>query len=161
MAKFGRNKDKNGKKDGAFRNEGGNRRKKRFDSDTGFGERSKFREESFEDYSKNRTERGSGGRSDRRGSFGGRRGDRGDRDNNRGSRLSMTRVICDSCGESCEVPFKPSSDKPVYCSDCFSSRGGKDGGSSDRRGDSGRDVKRELDIINEKLDKIMKILHII
>ena len=31
----------------------------------------------------------------------------------------MHKTICDSCGKDCEVPFRPSGDKPVYCSDCF------------------------------------------
>ena len=30
-----------------------------------------------------------------------------------------TDLICDKCGKECEVPFKPTSSKPVYCSDCF------------------------------------------
>lgn len=28
-------------------------------------------------------------------------------------------VICTSCGNQAQVPFKPRMDKPVYCSDCF------------------------------------------
>mgnify|MGYP000615951916 CR=1 FL=1 len=34
----------------------------------------------------------------------------------------MHTVTCASCGESAQVPFKPSSDRPVYCKDCFSSQ---------------------------------------
>ena len=33
-------------------------------------------------------------------------------------------ATCSSCGKSCEVPFKPTGDKPVYCSDCFQSQRG-------------------------------------
>jgi len=33
---------------------------------------------------------------------------------------TYTRVICADCGKECEVPFKPSGDRPVYCSECFS-----------------------------------------
>ncbi len=40
------------------------------------------------------------------------RDDRGDR--------QMHRATCADCGRHCEVPFKPTGDKPVYCSDCFS-----------------------------------------
>lgn len=39
---------------------------------------------------------------------------------------SFTRAICADCNKECEVPFKPSGDRPVYCKECFSKR--KDGG---------------------------------
>ncbi len=51
----------------------------------------------------------------------GDRGDRGDRDNNFRER-SFTRVICSDCKKECEVPFKPSGDRPVYCKECFAKR---------------------------------------
>ncbi len=54
-----------------------------------------------------------------------RGGDRGE--------VTMHKAICDECKKSCEVPFRPSGDKPVYCSDCFSSKR-EDG---DRGGDRG------------------------
>jgi len=57
-------------------------------------------------------------RSDRDNSF---RHDRGDRDNNFRER-SFTRVICSDCNKECEVPFKPSGDRPVYCKECFAKR---------------------------------------
>jgi CxxC-x17-CxxC domain-containing protein len=37
---------------------------------------------------------------------------------------TMTQVTCSSCGRAAEVPFVPSGDRPVYCSDCFSQQGG-------------------------------------
>ena len=67
---------------------------------------------SFEEFSKNRKVSGrSSGRSSGRGF-----------DRNRGSRqnVEMTKVTCSTCKAKCEVPFKPTSSKPVYCSDCFS-----------------------------------------
>jgi CxxC-x17-CxxC domain-containing protein len=36
----------------------------------------------------------------------------------------MFRVTCSGCGGVAEVPFQPRTDKPVYCRDCFQSRGG-------------------------------------
>lgn len=54
------------------------------------------------------------------GKFGGgqNRGFKGaDKSQDRGG--EMFSAICSSCGRSCEVPFKPSPDKPVYCSACF------------------------------------------
>ncbi len=38
-----------------------------------------------------------------------------------GSPREMHPVVCDQCGKDAMVPFIPSGDKPVYCSDCFSS----------------------------------------
>jgi CxxC-x17-CxxC domain-containing protein len=34
----------------------------------------------------------------------------------------MYDVTCSACGQPAQVPFKPTSDRPVYCRDCFSSR---------------------------------------
>ena len=45
---------------------------------------------------------------------GGRRDDRGP--------ITMHKAVCDECHKSCEVPFRPSQDKPIYCNDCFSSK---------------------------------------
>lgn len=53
--------------------------------------------------------RGGGGRG---GGFGGGRGGYG------GPR-EMHKATCSDCGQECEVPFKPSGDRPVYCRDCF------------------------------------------
>jgi CxxC-x17-CxxC domain-containing protein len=70
----------------------------------------------------------------------------------------MTSVICDSCGTKCEVPFKPTSDKPIYCKECF---GGKDNERTSKGTVTVKTVpNKDLDIINEKLNKIMKALEI-
>ncbi len=49
----------------------------------------------------------------------------------RGSRpeeRSFTQAVCADCKKECEVPFKPSGGRPVYCRDCFSKRNeGKEG----------------------------------
>ena len=39
----------------------------------------------------------------------------------------MHKATCAECKQECEVPFKPSGDRPVYCKACFSKR--KDSGS--------------------------------
>jgi len=52
-----------------------------------------------------------------RGGFGGGRG---------GDRPMMHRATCSECGKSCEVPFKPTGSKPVYCSECFGGNSGSD-----------------------------------
>ena len=43
------------------------------------------------------------------------------------SERRFTKAICTDCHKECEVPFKPTGDRPVYCKDCFSRR--KQGGS--------------------------------
>ncbi len=35
---------------------------------------------------------------------------------------TYTRVICADCNKECEIPFKPSGDRPVYCKECLSKR---------------------------------------
>ena len=47
----------------------------------------------------------------------GGRGGRGD-----GRPMEFHKAICAECKKECEVPFKPSGDRPVYCKDCFSKR---------------------------------------
>ncbi|MBI3334839.1 hypothetical protein HYZ97_05105 [Candidatus Pacearchaeota archaeon] len=108
----------------------------------------------------------SGGRS---GGFGGRnRGDgfRG-RNNSRSfggrpsggfeRRTEMHDATCDACGKQCQVPFKPSGDKPVLCNDCFRN--------TDRKGASAHDRPTQMGIsleqfnqLNAKLDKILAAL---
>ncbi|MEK6855268.1 MAG: CxxC-x17-CxxC domain-containing protein [Nanoarchaeota archaeon] len=31
----------------------------------------------------------------------------------------MHKAVCSECQKECEVPFKPTEGKPVYCRDCF------------------------------------------
>jgi CxxC-x17-CxxC domain-containing protein len=47
-----------------------------------------------------------------------------------GSRRQMYPAVCATCGANTEVPFEPRQDRPVYCSQCYSSQGG---GSQKRR----------------------------
>ena len=35
-----------------------------------------------------------------------------------GSR-EMHKAVCSECGNECEVPFKPTEGRPVFCRDCF------------------------------------------
>ena len=34
----------------------------------------------------------------------------------------LHKATCAECKRECEVPFKPSGDRPVYCKECFSKR---------------------------------------
>ncbi len=87
---------------------------------------------------------------------GGRSGGRGGRDfggrSNSGDR-QMYEVTCSECNKSCEVPFKPTSSKPVYCDDCFGDKGGNNKG--------GVCYKEDFEALNKKLDKVLKILNIL
>jgi CxxC-x17-CxxC domain-containing protein len=104
------------------------------------------------DFKRNRSGKRNESRKDF-GSFQDKRSKRPDR-RDRGSRTEMHEVVCDKCGKECEVPFKPTSNKPIYCSDCFRK---EDGGSSNR---SSPRPSKELEEINKKLDKIIKHLKI-
>ena len=82
------------------------------------------------------------------------------------------RVTCDKCGKDCDVPFKPTGDKPVYCSDCFRKNGNSEKKSKkyddfqefDRmekkapNSQSNEELKKRLDDIEEKIDKILDSL---
>jgi CxxC-x17-CxxC domain-containing protein len=64
-------------------------------------------------------------------------------------------VTCDKCGKECKVPFKPTGDRPVLCSECFRNKG--DSSSSRNSSDSGIS-QEQFKIINEKLDMIIEAL---
>ncbi len=78
----------------------------------------------------------------------------------------MHKAVCDKCSKDCEVPFKPSGGKPIYCSRCFEDVDPKRndrGGSRDfkKTNTSSIDIfplKKELSSINEKLDVLIEIL---
>ena len=114
--------------------------------------------------------------------FGGGGGKFGGRD---GGRPQMHRATCTECNSSCEVPFKPTGDRPVFCNQCFKKgdNGGdfapkkfakRDYGDSDDRGfgnggkkfggssgghggnaGGGANYDKQFAILNEKLDKIL------
>ena len=65
----------------------------------------------------------------------------------------MFTAHCDDCGKKCEVPFKPVPGKEVFCSDCFTKRGETKSPDTDFT-----KLQSRLDILNSKLDKIMKLL---
>ena len=86
----------------------------------------------------------------------------------------MHRAVCDKCGKECEVPFRPSGSKPVYCNDCFRSQGGSDNRRSDDRNFSRprfdnrnqrpqrqdqQNYRGDFQALNTKLDKILQLLN--
>jgi|WetSurMetagenome_2_1015567.scaffolds.fasta_scaffold00882_12 CxxC-x17-CxxC domain-containing protein len=66
--------------------------------------------------------------------FGGR-----DRSFDRNAPREMHKAICAECGDECEVPFRPSGDRPVLCSNCFKSSRGEE------RGEGRREERRDFD----------------
>jgi CxxC-x17-CxxC domain-containing protein len=80
----------------------------------------------------------------------------------------MHEVTCDKCGRQCEVPFKPTSNKPVYCSDCFKKNDDRQAGRRFSEEESKPGVTQDdldkinesIDEINEKLDKILVALNV-
>ena len=91
-----------------------------------------------DDYSRDNNSRGGGNRDDRQ----------------------MHEATCADCGRYCEVPFRPSHDKPVYCNGCF----GKGNNSSPRKSDhsnhsnQSNKSNKEHSAIGKKLDKIISLL---
>ena len=123
-----------------------------------------------------------GGRDDKRGGgfrggFGG--GSKFGRGGNGGGfrQSEMFSTTCAECRKSCEVPFRPNGEKPVYCSDCFRNKGGSsDFPQRESRGrdfpkrefsqstrpqfDAGNtaDLKKQLDSMSSKLDRLMEMV---
>lgn len=111
--------------------------------------------------------------------------DRGNRGGDRGGRENpqMHTTTCSDCGNSCEVPFRPTGEKPVFCNNCFAGKRDNDSRSFDRgsREDRPRrdfapkpafnhaapmpapdkridDLKRQIDSVNGKVDTIIKLV---
>src|SRR3989338_6264687 len=95
----------------------------------------------------------------------------GDRDK---SRPQMFSAVCSECGRACEVPFRPTGDRPVFCNDCFGNKRGSPQGNfirrdfthpsspapakppaEDKRID---ELKMQLDAVNKKLDTIIEMM---
>lgn len=77
-----------------------------------------------------------------------------------GQDKQMFGATCDQCGERCEVPFRPSTGKPIWCSHCFAEKN-NDRGADARGGSYSSPLSPkscDLDLINTKLDKILRLL---
>lgn len=97
------------------------------------------------------------------------RGDRGGfRDRDRGSRNFQNRdgnkemfdAVCDNCGRNCQVPFLPTSGKPIYCSDCFQNvrEDVRPSRSNYNAPQAQPNSSKDLSALNSKLDKIISLL---
>ncbi|KKR49239.1 MAG: hypothetical protein UT86_C0001G0211 [Candidatus Magasanikbacteria bacterium GW2011_GWC2_40_17] len=119
----------------------------------------------------NRDDRRGGGRS---GGFGGR--DKGfGGGHGTGGRPQMHQAMCSKCNKECEVPFRPTGDRPVFCNDCFRSQGlgrterpaRQDFGRSNFDNDQKQRItgsqnieqfRSQFEVLNVKLDKILRFL---
>lgn len=89
--------------------------------------------------------------------LGGGREDRGERrERPRFGDKEMNSAICDQCGKSCQVPFRPTPGKPVYCDDCFGKGGNISGNKSGSK--SSPEVLEQIKLLNVKVDKLIKLL---
>jgi CxxC-x17-CxxC domain-containing protein len=128
---------------------------RRYSEDIEQGYGAKLKKRRFGRRDSDRGDRGNRGgfrRDSPRERFGGR--GRFDEDSQgRGERrhLEMHEITCAKCGKISEVPFLPKTDKPVYCRECFN---------QNERQDSRRQLSspNQLDEINAKLDKILRVL---
>ncbi len=84
-------------------------------------------------------------------------------------RPTMHMATCASCGNSCEVPFKPNGRKPVFCRDCFRKEEGAGesfGGAKSFEKSSyqstphggNEEVVRQLKTLNGKMDQILNVM---
>ena len=91
------------------------------------------------------------------GGFGGSRFDRRsrDRDSERFERRpqNMYEATCAKCGKRCQVPFRPTGSKPVFCDDCF-----RQNGDSRNKDSQSLMSSDQFHQINAKLDKILLVL---
>jgi len=82
-------------------------------------------------------------------------------DGGRGADRQMFKATCSNCGKECEVPFKPTGGKPVYCRDCFAAMRSSDSrrpSFDNNRSSSYPQYKEQFEALNAKLDKILKLL---
>lgn len=101
--------------------------------------------------------------------------EKGGRSNDRGAgraygaEREMFQATCAACHEACEVPFRPSGGKPVYCKNCFD-RSGRDEGRNEGRNftrpDRGPreshahhdDIRQQLEQLNKKMDRLIELM---
>ncbi|HME86893.1 MAG TPA: CxxC-x17-CxxC domain-containing protein [Candidatus Nanoarchaeia archaeon] len=71
-----------------------------------------------------------------------------------GRQQESYKAVCAKCGNECQLPFRPTGSKPVYCKDCFAKNEANPVQSEDMM-----EIKEMLDKVNSKLDKMLKIMN--
>jgi CxxC-x17-CxxC domain-containing protein len=82
----------------------------------------------------------------------------------------MHHAVCAECGNDCEVPFRPTGDRPIYCKNCFGGKGGDDraprqdrpsfdrGAAPSHGSDKAvRELSQKVDAIAQKLDALIAL----
>ncbi len=81
-------------------------------------------------------------------------------------------AVCSKCGKDCQVPFRPSGQKPVYCRACFGGPAAQVPSNRENFRDRGAansfeprignksiaDLERQIWAMNNKIDSMLKIL---
>lgn len=94
-------------------------------------------------------------------------------DRPRSEERQMYDAVCSTCGNSCQIPFRPSPGRDVFCSRCFEKNEGAEthrpGRSFDRpsfnrdenrgRSNDAPNYKAQFEALNTKLDKILNLLN--
>jgi len=141
---------------------------RKFNGSSNFGGKSGGRSSSgrsFKKFDRSSRDSSSGSSFGAKKRFGGADSDRGD------TGFKLHQATCDKCGKTCDLPFKPTGGKPVYCRSCFRAGnneprhdfGTPEGSARNERFESDNvssATKQDIDAINKKLDKIMKALQI-
>lgn len=94
-------------------------------------------------------------------------------------RPQMHSAVCSNCGKDCQVPFKPSTDKPIYCDNCFEKKSPRENSRPERRNfdrprfdrpqfdrpqfdrprnDNNEALNKKIDQMNANLEQIIKLL---
>ena len=94
-----------------------------------------------------------GSSSSRPSSFGGERRERFGFDDKQ-----MHSATCDKCGKECQVPFRPTAGKPVFCDNCFGKGGNDNFGKGSRDSKDSGEVMQQIKMLNTKMDQLIKIL---
>lgn len=99
----------------------------------------------------------------------------------RDSRPQMYSAVCSQCNRACEVPFRSTGVRPVFCKDCFNGKRESSQSGYSRRDAPSRnspsinftpadpvkpdindkridDIKKQLDAVHKKLDAIMEMM---
>lgn len=71
-----------------------------------------------------------------------------DKGNRPQGKMELFTATCSACRKSCEVPFRPNSDKPVYCSACFGKKNSDD--TREERGGDRNDFRTRNDSRSER-----------
>ena len=92
------------------------------------------------------------------GSRGSGRFDNDRRERPRARDKQMHDAICDKCGKNCQVPFRPTGDKPIFCDKCFGKGEGATFGKGGNTSKGSNETAEQIKALSAKIDKLMEIL---